>query len=197
MKPLAKKLLLLFFRIAVFPLVALYKFCSFSGPQEAFFCSLGQFLSLFPGKTGSYLRVAFYSDTLHSVSPNCHIDFGSYFPHPDVIIHEGVYIGAFCIIGKCEIGKDTLVGSFVNILSGNRQHNFTNISRPIQAQGGRFVRITIGSNCWLGNNAIVMTDIGNRTVIGAGSVVAKAIPEYSVAVGNPCKVIKDLRAAKT
>jgi virginiamycin A acetyltransferase len=137
--------------------------------------------------------VAFYSATLPGVSTDCHIDFGSYFPHPAVIIHKGVYIGAYCIIGRCEIGDHTLVGSFVNILSGNRQHNFSDLDHPPKEQGGAFVQVTIGKNCWIGNNAVVMTDIGNHTVIGAGSVLTRPIPEYSVAVGNPCQVIKNLR----
>ncbi len=194
MKLLTKKLILLLLSIAIFPLVAFYRLCSLSTPQDALFCAIGQLLALFPGKTGSLLRVAFYKCTLRTVSSNCHIDFGSYFPHPDVVIHEGVYIGAYCIVGKCEIGEHTLIGSFVNILSGNRQHNFNEAGKPIQSQKGKFIRITIGADCWIGNNSVLMTKIGNRSVIGAGSVVTKPIPPYSVAVGNPCRVIKKLPA---
>jgi len=192
MQHLAKKMFLLIFRIAVFPLVTLYRLCSLSTPQDALFCGIGQLLALFPGKTGCFLRVAFYSDALKTVSPCCRIDFGSYFPHPDVVIHEGAYIGAYCIVGKCEIGAHTLIGSFVNILSGKQQHNFSEPGKTIQSQGGNFTRIRIGTDCWIGNNSVLMSDIGNRSIIGAGSVVTKQIPPYSVAVGNPCRVIKDL-----
>lgn len=193
MKTLLKKVVRLFFRVIVFPLVVFYKLCSFTKPNDSLFCSLGQLLALFPGKTGSFLRVAFYSATLKRVSSHIHIDYGSYFSHPDVTVEDRVYIGAYCIIGKCTIGHGTAIGSFVNILSGSRQHIFSDPEKSIQAQDGEFVCITIGADCWIGNNSVLMTDIGNRCVIGAGSVVVKKIPPYSVAVGNPCRVIKDLR----
>ncbi|WP_347216441.1 sugar O-acetyltransferase [Chryseobacterium sp.] len=54
--------------------------------------------------------------------------------------------------------------------------------------------ITIGDNVWFGGNVVVLpgVTIGNNTVIGAGSVVTKDIPENVVAVGNPCKVVKNI-----
>lgn len=54
--------------------------------------------------------------------------------------------------------------------------------------------ITIGEDCWIGGGAIICpgVTIGNRCIIGAGSVVTKDIPDDSIAVGNPAKVIKNL-----
>ncbi len=54
--------------------------------------------------------------------------------------------------------------------------------------------ITVGNNVWIGADVSVMpgVEIGNNSVIGAGSVVVKSIPANSVAVGNPCKVIKQI-----
>ena len=56
--------------------------------------------------------------------------------------------------------------------------------------------ISIGSNVWIGGGAILNpgVNIGDRTIIGAGSVVTKDIPSDVFAVGNPCKVIKELRS---
>lgn len=55
--------------------------------------------------------------------------------------------------------------------------------------------IEVGNNVWIGGNVIVLpgVKIGDNVVIGAGSVVNKDIPSNSVAVGNPCKVIKELK----
>jgi acetyltransferase-like isoleucine patch superfamily enzyme len=53
-----------------------------------------------------------------------------------------------------------------------------------------FTRIRIGRNAWIGNSAVVMADVGDNGVIGAGSVVVKPIPADSVAVGNPAMVNK-------
>ena len=52
--------------------------------------------------------------------------------------------------------------------------------------------MTIGDNVWLGGNTVVCpgVHIGNNVVIGAGSVVTKDIPDWSIAAGNPCKVIR-------
>lgn len=54
--------------------------------------------------------------------------------------------------------------------------------------------VHIGKNCWLGAGVIVLpgVTIGDNTVIGAGSVVTKNIPSKVVAVGNPCKVLREI-----
>ena len=54
--------------------------------------------------------------------------------------------------------------------------------------------VTIGEDCWIGGGAILLpgVTIGKNSVIGAGSVVTRSIPENSVAVGNPCRTIKRL-----
>ncbi len=59
--------------------------------------------------------------------------------------------------------------------------------------------IIIEDNVWIGGGTIVLAGvtIGNNSVIGAGSVVTKSIPPYSVAVGNPCKIIRKLTCKET
>ena len=54
--------------------------------------------------------------------------------------------------------------------------------------------IKVGDNVWIGGNVVVLpgVTIGNNCVIGAGSIVVKDIPDNSIAVGNPCKVIKQI-----
>ena len=86
-------------------------------------------------------------------------------------------------------GNNIELGPGVKIISAN--HNSTDffkhkISSPIK----------IGNNVWLGANVIVLPNvtIGDNVVIGAGSIVVKDIPSNSIAVGNPCKVIKHKNA---
>ena len=71
----------------------------------------------------------------------------------------------------------------MNIISWNHR-NILNYAKPIE----------IGNNVWIGGNVVVLpgVTIGDNCVIGAGSIVTKDIPKDSVAVGNPCKVIKNL-----
>ena len=73
-------------------------------------------------------------------------------------------------------------------------------SHPLEATLRRKLEnalpITIGNDCWIGGNAIICPGItiGKGCVIGAGSVVTKDIPDNSLAVGNPAKVIRKLNS---
>ena len=93
-------------------------------------------------------------------------------------------------MGLCEIGDDVLFGSGVHVLSGTKQHHIDDPDTPINAQGGVFERVKIGANSWIGNGAKIMADVGEGCVIGAGSVVTKPIPDFTIAVGNPAKVVR-------
>ena len=52
-----------------------------------------------------------------------------------------------------------------------------------------FERVTIGADSWIGNRSVVMADVGRRCVVGAGSVVTKALPDGSLAVGAPARPV--------
>ncbi len=102
-----------------------------------------------------------------------------------VTINRNTVIGGNVIIKDfCRIGPNC------NIFGSN--HKFDNPDTPIYQQGMSSVGIVIEEDCWLGANVNV-TDgvtIGKGSVVGMGAVVTKSIPPYSIAVGNPCKVIK-------
>jgi acetyltransferase-like isoleucine patch superfamily enzyme len=144
-------------------------------------------LSLAPGLPGDYLRTGFYYLTLRQFSLASRISFGSFFAHRDAIVHEGVYIGCHCILGKVEIGSRTHIASGVQILSGARQHARTADGRMSLEAPVAFSRIRIGDDCWIGAAAIVMADVGNRATIGAGAVVTRNIPDDVTAVGSPAR----------
>lgn len=85
------------------------------------------------------------------------------------------------------------MGPFVFISDHN--HAFEDIKLPIKDQGirvGKSDRVVIGEGTWIGTKVTIIGNvrIGRHCVIGANSVVTKDIPDYSVAVGMPCKVIK-------
>lgn len=159
--------------------------------SEQVFLTSAQFFSMIPGLTGVFIRRGFYVMTLSECSWDCHVEFGTWFSHRNVRIAQSVYIGARCTIGMANIGKNVLIGSNVDILSGKNQHHFDDIDRPINQQGGTFEQVKLGDGCWIGNSSVVMDEIGTNSIVGAGSVVANRIPDRSIAVGNPAKVVKE------
>jgi len=162
---------------------------------DGIFAACSQLLSLIPGKLGSYLRVAFYRFAMESCSANCFIGFATIFSQRSTKIGSGVYIGPQCNIGSCQVGKDTLIASGVHIMSGTEQHFFSDSKVPIREQGGHYKMIALGQDCWIGNAALIMANVGNGSIIGAGSVVPNDIPLQSIAVGNPAQVIRSREAS--
>lgn len=179
------------FLILVSPIYALYLMLCLIGNTDSVFASFSQTLSLIPGKIGVYLRAAFYRLACTDTSDDISVGFLTILSHADTTIDKGVYIGPQCNIGKCAIGANTLLGSGVHILSGSRQHDFNRIDQPIQEQTGSFNKVSIGSDCWLGNSSVVLSDIANHCVIAAGSICVKPIKETgSIVAGNPAKFIR-------
>ena len=88
------------------------------------------------------------------------------------------------------IGDYTMLGPNVTIATAGHP-----ILPELREKGLQYnMPVHIGRNCWIGAGAIIMPGItiGDNVVVGAGSVVTKDIPENSVAVGNPCKVIRKI-----
>jgi len=165
----------------------------------AVLCGFGRVRSLFtifahlysqaPGIIGDYLRIGFYRLTLEECSLDSRISFGSFFAHPEARLAEGVYIGSYCVLGRVHIGARTQIASAVQVLSGKHQHARDAEGRISGSDQGLFTTVSIGADCWIGAAAIVMADIADHVTIGAGAIVTKPIPENSVAVGNPARVL--------
>lgn len=185
MKSFIRRLAVLIATVFAYPLAL----CAKMARGDDVFCAIGQFLALFPGKTGSYIRVAYYRNVLPCCSGKGYIGFGTFFSHTDTRIEDGFYIGAYCIIGMARIGRDCTIGSHVSVLSGKNQHGFSQIDVPIQKQPGRFEPVHIGENCWIGERSVIMADLGRQCVVGAGSVVAKSFGEHSIVGGNPARIL--------
>lgn len=107
----------------------------------------------------------------------------------NITIGDGSYINFNCNFvddGKITIGKKVMFGPAVTIAT---------VGHPINPNMREYMytdEVKIEDNCWIGAGATICpgVTIGENTVIGAGSVVTKDIPANSVAVGNPCKVVR-------
>jgi len=182
---------MIFFLILIPNLVSylILRLLAIVAPVTAFE-GFSQLYSLIPGILGDYCRGTFYFLTLKRCSMDTRISFGTMFPTPNMEIGSHVYIGPNCIVSDSIIEDDVMIGSNVQIINGKLTHNFEDIDTPMRLQGGSKGIVRIGQDTWIGNSAIIMADLGKKCVIGAGSVVAKPIEEYSVVVGNPARVVR-------
>lgn len=90
-----------------------------------------------------------------------------------------------------EIGRNVLFAERVFI--GDADHGFEDVNIPIKDQTTtQPFPVKIEDDCWIGVNVCILKNItiGKHSIIGAGSVVTKSVPPYSIAVGNPARVIK-------
>jgi maltose O-acetyltransferase len=108
-------------------------------------------------------------------------------------VGEKVFFNFNCValdVAKVTIGSRTLFGPNVQIYTATHPMNHAE-----RASGLEFAKpISIGEDCWIGGSVVICpgVNIGDRTVIGAGSVVTKNIPPDVFAAGNPCRVIRSL-----
>ena len=87
-----------------------------------------------------------------------------------------------------------MIGCGVHIYVEN--HRFDNPNFPIIDQGHTQAQmVTLKKGCWVGANTIILpgVTIGENAVVGAGSIVTKSVPDFTIAVGNPARVIKSIK----
>lgn len=122
------------------------------------------------------------------IEPDFRCEFGK-----NITIGDNVYINFGCIILDCSevtIGSHTLLGPNIGLYAANHSTDATE-----RINGGCYGKpIHIGNNVLLGGDVKVLqgVTIGDNTIIGAGSIVTKDIPDNVIAVGNPCKVIRKI-----
>jgi acetyltransferase-like isoleucine patch superfamily enzyme len=122
-------------------------------------------------------------------------------PGQECITDPVVRIGDRCLIGRgsgivghlcIEIGDDVWTGHHVYITDQN--HGYADPTRPISEQVQPERPVRIGDGSWLGHGTVVLpgAEIGRHVVVGANSVVTGTIPDFSVAVGAPARVISTI-----
>lgn len=125
------------------------------------------------------------------IMPPFQCEFGK-----NIYIGKDTFINHNCIAvdgGRITIGNNVLIGPRVSLFTVNHP------LLPEQRRLGICIGepITIGNDCWIGGDVTISpgTTIGNNCVIGCGSVVVHDIPDNSLAVGNPCKVLRSITEA--
>ena len=123
------------------------------------------------------------------LQPPFYCDYGY-----NMVLGEKVFFNFNCVVldvAEVKIGSRTLFGPNVQIYTAT--HPIDPVER---ASGVEYAKpITIGEDVWVGGSAVICpgVTIGNRCVIGAGSVVTRDIPDDVFAAGNPCRVIRSVK----
>ena len=153
--------------------------------------------ALVPGLAGQYLRRAFLSRVLTRCARTTAIEFGTLFSSASATIGERAYIGPRCHLGWVHIEEDVLIAAGVHIPSGAHTHGTAQTDQPIREQAGAMQAVRIGAGAWIGSNAVVLADVGRNTIVGAGAVVTKPLPDGVVAGGVPARVLRVREPAAT
>lgn len=125
------------------------------------------------------------------INPPFYCDYGTH-----IEVGKNFFANYNCTIidvAKVRIGDNCMLAPNVAIYTAG--HPVHPDSRNSLYEYG--AEVTIGDNVWIGGNAVILpgVKIGSNTVIGAGSVVTKDIPDWVIAGGNPCKVIRKITEA--
>jgi virginiamycin A acetyltransferase len=158
--------------------------------SDFIFITCSELLSLFPYLFGVICRGEFYRFALRACGQNVVIESGTVFTCRDIRIGNHVLIGRYCVIHHCDIGDYVLIGERCTFLSGSKHHHFDRRDIPMALQGGQKKRIRIANDCWIGTGAVVMEAVAQGAVVGAGSIVNKPVPEYTIVAGNPARPIR-------
>lgn len=122
------------------------------------------------------------------INPPFYCDYGSH-----IEVGKNFFANYNCTVidvAKVKIGDNCQMAPNVAIYTAG--HPVHPASRNTMYEYG--IEVTIGDNVWIGGNTVILpgVHIGSNTVIGAGSVVTKDIPDWVIAGGNPCKVIRKI-----
>jgi len=115
----------------------------------------------------------------------------------DVFIGNNTLVGiGNVLIGPLTIGNNIIIAQYV-VMSG-LNHDYESIDLPISAQTINKRQITIDDDCWIGANVVITSGVkvGKHCVIAAGSIVTRDVPPFSIAAGNPARIIKQYNPEK-
>jgi maltose O-acetyltransferase len=148
----------------------------------------------FMGKYWKCLRYICAKNTFKKCGKNINIEKGAYFGNgKNIEIDDYSGIGVNCIIpSNIKIGKYVMMGP--NVIIYNTSHKFEDTKIPMYYQGSIISQpLLIEDDVWIGTRVIILPNvkrIGKGSIIGAGSIVTKDVPDFAIVGGNPAKIIR-------
>ena len=154
---------------------------------------VGLLVRWLPGFEGIAIRSAFYRLLFAKLDGFAFIYQGAYLDHTYNITAGrslGINTGAFISArAPLTFGNGVLVGPNVVIVTSN--HRYDMLDRPISEQGHDLAPITIGDDCWIGANAVILAgvNVAQGTIVSAGAVVTRDTEPYTIVAGVPAERI--------
>jgi acetyltransferase-like isoleucine patch superfamily enzyme len=163
------------------------------------FCFLGRKISIGRGtKISRRGALQLYGGGSIKLGRNCRImDYALLMSYGgDIEIGDDCSINPFCVLyghGGLKIGNGVRMAAHTVVIPAN--HSFADVNTPIWRQPETRSGIVIEDDVWIGAGCRILDGvrIGRGCVIGAGAVVTSSLPEFSIAVGMPARVVRDRR----
>ena len=144
-------------------------------------------LALAPGSPGIWLRRHWYCRTLRRCGRNLSVSWMAVIWRPETGIGNDVTIGPYSAVINADIGHDVMLGTNVKVAQGARQHGIALSGTPMARQPGEPVQVRIGNDVWIGTGAVVLADVAEGSVVGAGAVVTRPFEPYWILAGVPAR----------
>jgi len=184
MKSLLKQILKLLVMLISSWYAFLYKVLKFK------YKTTSMMISKWTGLFGIMIRRNYYEMTLQKCGKDLSVHYGAFIVYPEVEIGDRCTIEEYSIISMCTIGDDVIIAARCSLMSGAHYHDVDDMEHTFYESKSNFKRIFLGDNLWIGTHAVVMEDVASDTAIGAGAVVTKKFPPYSILGGVPARLIR-------
>ena len=184
-----KRVVQLGFTVLVLPRLLWYRLNQLVWGRDRAFLWASESISQLTGMHGVYMRQAFYRLTLARCGQDVSFGWQSTFSLPAAEVGDGCYIGRRCSLGHTRVEPHVMLADGVQVLSGDNEHGVATSGDEHQDKPQVYTRVTLGRGAWIGTNAIIMADVGEGAIVGAGAVVTKPVPPRTIAAGVPAKAI--------
>jgi acetyltransferase-like isoleucine patch superfamily enzyme len=154
-----------------------------------------EWMAQVPGLPGQYLRRAYLAALCVGCGPEVVVGAGTLCSTVAMRLDDNAYVGPLCTIGWVHLERDVMIAAGVRIPSGPDVHGSTRTDIPMRDQPGSPVCVHVREGAWIGDNAVVMADVGRHAIVAAGAVVTSPVPDYAVVAGVPARVVRDRREA--
>jgi acetyltransferase-like isoleucine patch superfamily enzyme len=161
--------------------------------EERAYLELSERAARWPGIRGERMRSALHRALGTPIGDAVVLRFGCILERPPLRVGSMTVIGHYANIQHASIGSDCLIGDHVLVFDGRSQHNIDRLDVPINAQGGTITQVRVGDDCLIGGSSVILADVEDHAVVGAGSIVTRPVAAYTIVAGNPARVIGDRR----